>query len=386
MRKEYNIIFPVEIILYFHFAIFLINSFDIPLFAQQVSRLLVTMIYAGLVIYVLFINKIHFSINIFLICSFLFFSIILTSYYSSSFSHELFFFIILFLFFITFEIDQNRFIRFINLAFILYVVISFYFFYISGTTIDSELKQMPNRFIPGFNRLLGIEGSPAGIDVFSLLTVSLNIIIKKRINFGVITGVIVYILTSSYTPFFAIILSLILTCFFFKFRTVIFIAIVLFPFLVSGIYKFFNVDNFFIELTSERVLIWNDMINHYFSSSLLDILLKLKNIPEIMYSGSITNNPHNITLYLIFISGLIIFSLLFIVIIFFVSTIDSKRNLFIVLFLILSAQMNRYVLSFYNPVFIYTFFYFLLYDYKKMIYHWKFKDFKSYFLLTASKK
>jgi hypothetical protein len=266
------------------------------------------------------------------------------------------------------------------------VVISFYFFYISGTTIDSELKQMPNRFIPGFNRLLGIEGSPAGIDVFSLLTVSLNIIIKKRINFGVITGVIVYILTSSYTPFFAIILSLILTCFFFKFRTVIFIAIVLFPFLVSGIYKFFNVDNFFIELTSERVLIWNDMINHYFSSSLLDILLKLKNIPEIMYSGSITNNPHNITLYLIFISGLIIFSLLFIVIIFFVSTIDSKRNLFIVLFLILSAQMNRYVLSFYNPVFIYTFFYFLLYDYKKMIHHWKFKDFKSYFLLTASKK
>ncbi len=386
IRKEENIIFPIEMILYFHFAIFLFNSFDVPLFAQQASRFVVTMIYAGLVIYIFLIYKIHFSVNLFLASFILLFLIILASCYSSDFSHELIFFVILFLFFITYKIDQDRFIWFINVTYIFYVIISFFLFYISGNVIDPELKQMSNRFIPGFNRLLGVEGSPAGIDVFSLLVVSLNIIIKKRINAFVITGVIVYILTSSYTPLLALILSLLFTCFFFKFKTIIFIIIVLFPFIAKGVYNSFNLDAFLIKMTSERIIIWNDMINQYFLSTLPDTLLKLKNIPEIMYSGSITNNPHNITLYLMFVSGLIIFSLFLIVTSFFVSTIDSKKHLFIILYLILSAQMNRYVLSFYNPVFIYTFFYFLLYDYKtEIMNHSAYKNYKVFFLLKPSK-
>jgi len=353
---------PIRLIhiFYLHFFIYLFNTLNIPVFLQQSGRLIMTLIYFYLVLHIFIVYKQvktkYFFLGVLSVIGLLLIQLIL----NQKLPHTTAYFIILYLIFQNFKMKESEVVLFLNFTFIIYFTISLIvYIFPSLPIIDYEPWTYPNRLFSGLSRFLGIESSPAAIDTFAGLVLLVNFRFRKEsIRFylwpGNILAILTLLWTSSYSPIVAFIVALIFSYLFFKYRIISYTIISFLPFFLVFIYrlKHINLNLFLQRITAYRIDIWNSMLNVFDQRTIFGKFIGTGSIPEILWREEITANPHYFSLFLIFLTGFIFSFIVFLIVLKNLYPIKEKYIILIILFLLLSSQTNRFIISMYNPVYL----------------------------------
>lgn len=293
------------------------------------------------------------------------------------------------LFFYQNKIGEKSFINFVNTTYVFYLMISILFWL--GLLPNPNLNAflIKDEFLVSVGSwsyyvLPGIEGSPANIDSYSAMVLLLNIFVKvsqKSRKFVIFCAIAAILLSLRLTAIMGVILLLTLAPllrikhWFALFNITAFMAFLLLLYALH-IDFIFNLFNIHIDIstiaylaTHARSVIWEQQVfilfseydwNHYIFGG---FNVELFNVPTFQITGTETgksqSNPHNTYLLLFFRSPLFMMTLLSLLLINMVTTMDKKYYIPIS-FILLACYTNSAIISLENPIFLYVLIFSLL--------------------------
>lgn len=252
------------------------------------------------------------------------------------------------------KIQEKNFINLINISLILYLIATI----ISKYVFPINFRILENRFELFNYRFIGLEGSPAGPDIFFLNIVLINFFRKGNKLFGVL-GFILYVATGSLSPVVAFILAL----FFLPLKRLAIISIISLTPLLTFLYvNFIEIREILNKLTTYRIEIWGKFLSEFLKNNIFILLFGEKNKIEILISnGKSYTNPHSFYINLFLESGIIGLILLFYIINKFYQNKKENSEKIIILTQFLYCLTNYYPLSQTgNPITIYILYFYLL--------------------------
>jgi hypothetical protein len=325
------------------------------------------------------------KINIF----FFWFSLILiniitlnTLYYNNFFFKftNILYFIALFYIIRNFGINRDILIKCTNSSYILYLFLSslVYFSIIEWSNRELNIFEF-NILGYKFRTFIGFYGSTAHLDSYSLFIALINYFYNNSRwkYFFVFIGIFFSVGTLRFTPFYSLIIAIIITIiikFLDKKSSVFFFFFIYFSFFIAvkiiQITGNYNLELILTDITHGRVLIWKDMLYIYessnnFVSKTLGLDINLFYVSPFGPLVGEFNNPHNSYLRVLIEYGILIFVILFVFISFFLLKIKQTYH-FIVCFYILTVGVtNNEVIDTVYPAFI-LWFLFLVYESEKV--------------------
>ena len=258
---------------------------------------------------------------------------------------------------------KSEILSLINKTAVVYFLISMILNYTPLNVLSIyDTRFIANKFFPQLYRFLGIEGTPAGADIFYLLVLISNMFLNKKKNrvFYIILSVVVLVWTSSFAPAVSVIGGLIILPFVNNkvMKITYSIMIWTYQFIVIFIYSFGieNVNQFLNVGSTWRARIWFKMYWSLISNnSLAQWNLGRKTLVSFV-NKTTTNNPHNYSLFLLEFGGIPMCIIIVVIATMYFKNMTDKYDIFIVAALLIYATTNTFILGVRgNPIFIFVF-------------------------------
>ncbi|HEY8803601.1 MAG TPA: hypothetical protein VIM42_00545 [Clostridium sp.] len=349
-----------EILYWIHFALFTISNLNFS-FVNYVRATILVMYLCGFVY--MTVKKAEFKLPSKYILILFGVYIILNALFIKTISVHIIYLAVTFMIIKEFKFSKSELLALINKTAIVYFILSV----ILGYTPLNSLsvfgpRQIENKFFPHLFRFIGIEGTPAGADIFFLIVLLSNIFLNKAKNkyFYITLSVIVLLWTSSFAPVVSIIGALLILPFTKnKVAKIIYSGMLwLYQFIVIIMYGFGTVKlQYILNVCSTwRARIWFNMyygLIQYNSMALW--LLGRKELVEFSHrTDTIINNPHNYSLFLLQFGGIITYIIIIGVATLYFKNMRDKYMIFVVSALLIYASTNTFILTIRgNPIFIY---------------------------------
>lgn len=298
------------------------------------------------------------------------------------------------LIFVTFfrmaKISSADFCRFVNITYLIYVLVSVLFFYNLMPFSLYERWEHPTMYADigplHYYVFLGMEGSASYIDSYSGTVLILNIFFCKLPSrkFYIFLSSFFTLYTLRMTP-----LAALLFCFvgyFFIRRKITALAFLLSINLLFGIIVYWLVNEIdplnlsvpFVDLmygaTHGRSMIWQQQIDIMFKeyTSLNYIAggydVKRFSIPALQIWGQETgdfyDNPHNTYLMLLFRSP-ILFVIYYLSLLYLIFRKFERKEFVLMLFILIVCYTNSSIISIQNPIYLFTLLFLLLNQFRK---------------------
>jgi|GEM_PF-1226101 len=210
-------------------------------------------------------------------------------------------------------------------------------------------------------RFIGIEGTPAGADIFYVIVLISNILNKTKNKYFYITlSLIVLVWTSSLAPVVSIIGALLILPFaknkVMKITYSTFLW--LYQFIVIIMYSFGTVRlRYILDVCSTwRARIWFNMYYGLIEkNSIAQWILGRKDLVEFSHrTDTIINNPHNFSLFLLQFGGILTYCIIIFIITMHFKNMRDRYMIFVVSALLIYASTNTFIFTIRgNPIFIY---------------------------------
>lgn len=250
-------------------------------------------------------------------------------------------------------IKEKKLIKILNTSFIFYLLIIFVRDYFNLI----EVRHILNRFSFISMRFVGLEGSPAGPDLFFFNVFIVNLYRKGNKIFSIL-GFFFFLLTGSLSPIVAFILANMLIHFK-KFE----ISIIFFGnFVIAILFQIFKESQkWFNKFSTYRIEIWSKMIYNKIHENLFSIIIG----SNIEYNIFISNgrnftNPHNYYINLFLKGGIFLVVLYYFIIKRKYIKIKEKSIKVIIILQLIYMMTNWYILGISaNPMNIYILYYYL---------------------------
>src|SRR5690554_5076808 len=302
--------FPVSI-LYFvfitHFLLFFLQQIKIGETFIVVARGASFVIY-GILLLLIFVSiKKTISFKEILFIFVVLFFIILKFVYLNSFNTILIYWFLLFYCLWSLQITFNLLFRLINVSAILYFLIALLINLTSFKyNLLTDFRDLDNRFVLTIHRFIGLEGTPAGPDIFYTIVLLFNIYKYKSykilLKIPVIISIIVIIWTASLSNLVSLLLAL---CVYFVYRIRVF-TFLLIVFTSTVIAYIFSQGDFSTQVALNNITTLRSHIWYQIWESLLfqntfeewifgrDELIKFFYVGERVVDDG---NPHNLYLF-----------------------------------------------------------------------------------------
>ncbi|MCB2293981.1 hypothetical protein LGK95_10670 [Clostridium algoriphilum] len=291
--------------------------------------------------------------------------LILNAIFIKSFSVHIIYCVITFIMIRGLRFNNKELLSIINKSAIVYLILSVLLSYTPLRVLSIyDTRLVVNRFFPDLlYRFIGVEGSPAGPDIFYVLVLISNIVINKKRNkyFYITMSLLMLVWTSSLAPILSIVGALIILPFSKSkiSKTVYSVLLWLYEFIVIFIYSYGSgtIRNLLNTASTLRARIWYNM---YYSlighSTFLQWIFGRKGLVNFEHSPHYNiNNPHNYSLFLIQFGGIIAFIIIVVIATIYFKNIRNKYKLFIVSAILIYASTNTFILSIRgNPIFIFV--------------------------------
>ena len=351
-----------EIFYWVQFALFFLSNINTH--GESYVRMIILAIYVFGVLYMAFSNPEFKRPPTYIIVIFILY-IILNSIFIRSFSVHIIYCVVTFLMIRELKFTNKELLSIINKTAIVYLIVSVLISYTPLRVLSIyDTRAVVNRFFPNLLfRFIGIEGSPAGPDIFYVLVLISNLVLnKKKSKFVYITlSLIILIWTSSLSPILSIVGALIILPFSNnkKVKTTYGALLWLYQFVVIIIYTYSSVGvrNFLNLASTLRARIW---FNMYYSlrelSTPLQWILGRKGLVNFLHSQYHNiNNPHNYSLFLLQFGGIISVAIIIVIATLYFKNMNSKYKIFIVSAILIYASTNTFILTIRgNPIFIFV--------------------------------
>jgi len=263
-----------------------------------------------------------------------------------------------------FKFSKSQLLALINKTAIIYFVLAIILNY-SPLNFMSVLgpRLIENKFFPHLLfRFLGIEGTPAGADIFYMIVLFSNIVLNKTKSkyFYITLSLIILLWVSSIAPIVSILGALLILPFTkSKIMKITYSGLLwLYQFIVAIIYSFGSLElRHILDVCSTwRARIWFNV--HYGlinQNSIAQWVLGRKELVEFPHrTDTIINNPHNFSLFLLEFGGLIIYCLIIFTLTMYFKNMTDKYMIFVISALLIYASTNTFIFTIRgNPIFIY---------------------------------
>jgi len=263
------------------------------------------------------------------------------------------------------KFSKNELLSIINRTAIVYIILSVLISYTPLSVLSIyDTRLVVNRFFPHIlYRFVGVEGTPAGPDIFFIIVIFSNIFFNKTNNryFYIILSILLLIWTSSLSPLLSIVGALLILPFTKSkaIKTIYSYLIWLYEFIIIAIYSYGTVGirNILNLASTLRARIWYNM---YYSlighDSLAQWNLGRVGLVNFEHSpGYDINNPHNYSLFLLQFGGILAFIIIVVLATMYFRNMNIKYKIFIVSVLLIYASTNTFILSIRgNPIFIFV--------------------------------
>jgi len=291
--------------------------------------------------------------------------IILNTIFIKTFSVHIIYCVVTFIMIRELKFSNKELLSIINKAAIVYLVLSVLLGYTPLRFLSIyDTRLVVNKFFPHLLfRFIGIEGSPAGPDIFYLLVLISNIVLNKNKNkyFYIILSIAILLWTSSIAPIFSIVGALILLPFIKNkvMKTMYSVLICLYQFIVIFIYGIGSADVRYVLNTAStmRARVWFNMFSDLLiKSNPIQWMLGRKGLVGFENTvGYFINNPHNYSLFIMQFGGLFIYATIIFILTLHFRNMNDKYKLCIVAALIIYASTNTFILTIRgNPIFIFV--------------------------------
>ncbi|HEY8803600.1 MAG TPA: hypothetical protein VIM42_00540 [Clostridium sp.] len=290
---------------------------------------------------------------------------ILNTIFIKTFSVHILYCVMTFIMIKELKFSNKELLSIINKSAIVYLILSVLISYTPLRVISIyDTRLVVNRFFPHLlYRFMGVEGSPAGPDIFYVLVLISNIVLnKKRDKFFYITmSLLMLVWTSSLAPLLSIVGALIILPFSRSkiTKTAYSVLLWLYEFIIIFIYSYGSggIRNLLNVASTLRARIWYNM---YYSlighSTFLQWNLGRKGLVNFEHSPHYNiNNPHNYSLFLLQFGGILTFIIIVVIATIYFKNMRNKYKIFIVSALLIYASTNTFTLSIRgNPIFIFV--------------------------------
>jgi hypothetical protein len=260
------------------------------------------------------------------------------------------------------KFTSSEILSLINKTAIVYFILSILMSYTPLKALSTyEVRQLHNRFIPSIFRFLGLNGSPAGPDIFYIIVLFSNIFLNKgrsKYLYSIFSLAIVA-WTGSLSPIVSIIGALVILPFTnYKVIKIIYSSVIwLYQFIVIFMYSVGSegVRHFLNRCSTTRSMIWYHLfINLIQQSTVFQWIFGRADLMEFYHMNQAINNPHNFSLIVLQFGGLIIYSMIIIFTTFKFQKIQDKYIMFIVALLLIYSSTNTFIFTIRgNPIFMY---------------------------------
>ncbi|HEY8890129.1 MAG TPA: hypothetical protein VIM70_07715 [Clostridium sp.] len=348
-----------EIFYWVHFVFYFLSNLNVYFVSYVRASILVMYLLAFLY---LFIKNHKFKLppRYFLIAFGLY--VVFNTLIIRNFSVHIVYCIISFIIIKELKFTKSQVLSLINKTAIVYLLVSLVLNYtpLSFLSLYND-RLITNKFFPHLlYRFLGIEGTPAGADIFYSLVLISNIVLNKTKNrrFFITLSVIILVWTSSFAPILSIVGALLILPFSNnKVAKATYGSMIwLYQFIIIFIYSFGFVHlNEILNVSSTwRARIWFKMYWSLVSNSTLSTWnLGRKALVNFVHQTT-TNNPHNYSLFLLEFAGIPMFIIIIGVTTMYFANMKDKYMIFVVATLFIYASTNTFIFSIRgNPIFLY---------------------------------
>ena len=350
-----------EILYWIHFVLFTISNLNFG-FVNYVRATILLMYVCGF-IYIT-VKKPEFKLPSKYILILFGVYIILNALFIKTISVHIIYLAVTFIVLREFKFSKSELLSLINKTAIVYLVLSLILSYTPLNTLSVfGPRQIANKFFPHLLfRFMGIEGTPAGADIFYVIVLLSNIFLNKSKSkyFYITLSLIVWGWTSSLAPVVSIIGTLLILPF--TKNKVVKIAysgmLWLYQFIVIIMYGYGTLSlQYILNVCSTwRARIWFNMywglIQH---NSMTQLLLGRKNLVEFSHrTDTIINNPHNFSLFLLQFGGIITYVIIIAVATMYFKNMRDKYMIYVVSALLIYASTNTFIFTIRgNPIFVF---------------------------------
>lgn len=351
-----------EIFYWSLFALYFLSNLNVSF--VNYARAAILMIYLFAFLYLEFRNpKFKSPPNYLLIIFGLY--IILNMFIIRGFNVHIIYCIVSFIIIKELKYSKKEIFLLINKTAIVYLVLSLILNYTPLNFLSLyNTRLIENKFFPLLiYRFLGIEGTPAGADIFYVLVLISNIFLYKNENksryFYITLSIIVLVWTSSFAPLVSIIGALLILPFINNkvVKTTYSGLIWLYQFIIIFIYSFGmqNINQILNVASTWRARIWFKM---YWSlvanSTLITWNLGRKTLVEFINSVTM-NNPHNYSLFLLQFGGIPMYIIIIVIATLYFKNMNDKYMIFVVAALLIYGSTNTFIFSIRgNPIFLFV--------------------------------
>lgn len=275
------------------------------------------------------------------------------------------FLITLYLYVRKFHIDENTFLKFINITYTIYFIFSVLFYFFYYTNMDSINQFIIHLGSISFKTLIGITGSTANIDSYTVFVLLVNIFYGKKNKFIIFMLILIILWTARFTPIVALFIGL-STFYIIRNKitailyTFIFFSVLLILFYFIYYYHKIELYNSFIlsdilyKATHGRNIIWELQLNNIIDNfTILDYMFGNLNYAKVTLSWAEypVENSHNAFLFNFFHFGLFSVIILIIYISKYLQNFNRKSYA-LVMTIFTTSLTNGEILLPYNPIFL----------------------------------
>jgi len=288
--------------------------------------------------------------------------IVLNTLIIRTFSVHILYCVITFIIIKELKFTRKQVLYLINKTAIIYLLVSLVLNYTPLNFLSLyNNRQVSNKFLPLLlYRLLGIEGTPAGADIFYSIVLISNIVLNKTKNkrFYITLSAIILVWTSSFAPILSIAGALLILPFTNnKLAKAGFGSMIwLYQFIIIFIYSFgfVKLNNLLNLFSTLRARIWFRMYWSLIENNTLATWNLGRKALVDFVNKTTTNNPHNYSLFLLEFAGIPMFIIIIAIVTIYYMNMKDKYMIFIVTILFIYASTNTFIFSIRgNPIFIY---------------------------------
>ncbi|MCB2293980.1 hypothetical protein LGK95_10665 [Clostridium algoriphilum] len=350
-----------EILYWIHFALFTISNLNFSFVSYVRATILV--MYLFVFVYMK-VKRTEFELPSKYILILFGVYILLNTLFVKTISVHIIYLAVTFMIIKEFRFSKSELLALINKTAIVYFVLSVILGYTSLNALSVfGPRQIENKFFPHLLfRFIGIEGTPAGADIFFLVVLLSNIFLNKAKNkyIFITLSIIVLLWTSSLAPVVSIIGALLILPFTKnKVAKITYSGMLwLYQFIVIIMYGFgsLQLQNVLNVCSTWRARIWFNMywglIEH--NTTALWVLGR-KDLVEFSHrTDTIINNPHNFSLFLLQFGGIIAYIIIIVVATMYFKDMNDKYMIYVVSALLIYASTNTFIFTIRgNPIFVY---------------------------------
>ncbi|MFV0220635.1 hypothetical protein OBK23_13325 [Empedobacter falsenii] len=350
-----------------HFILFVLQQLNFSESTVSLLKFSIGSLYAVCILLLLVFYKVRLSLKDLVLIGIVTFFVIAKILVLKSINIAVIYWLLCFFCFSKMNWKFEEFLKLVNYAAIAYFVVSILLVYgpLKGY-FSYEVRELENRFIPSINRFIGIEGSPAGPDLFYTIVLVMNIYYKKFkylfFSPAFIIACLVIVWTASLSNLVSLALAiLVYLCY--KFRI---IAItVLFCFFLISTYLInrygYSMEFILNTVTTLRANIWLQVLTNMSNFNTFEewVFGRIE-LMEFLSVGAGSElydaNPHNLGLFAYQFLGVPLFILLVYLLVKYISKIPKGIFFFIIAFMISYSVTNTMPFTTRgNPVIIYLF-------------------------------